>query len=183
MGGGQRARAALESKPIHINQFKKRELARAALHGCLSPVYEAIARANHPPREDIARIGLWGLAAMWADDAPQVLELEINGDSCFHDYFHAIGSGSATAYAIYRTLGGVLLSELDEARALMAMIRIIRTCVNVELWGVSEPATFWVVGPEAPRKLSQDELQPQLQAIDEWEKRERAALLGTGDDH
>lgn len=117
---------------------------------------------------------------MWAEDSPQVLEFEINGDSCFHDSFHAIGSGANTAYAIYRTLGGARLGELDEARALMALMRIIRTTVNVEMWGVSEPVVFWVVNQESARRLSDDELQPQLQLVSEWEERERAMLFDEG---
>lgn len=180
VGRAQQTRAALDARPLHTNQFRKRELVRAALERCLSPVYEAIEKASHPPREDVPRIALWGLAAMWAEDAPQILEFEINGDNSFHDSFHAIGSASATAYAIFRTLGGTRLSDLDEAKALMALIRIIRTCVNVELWGVSEPVAFWLVGPDGARNVSPDELQPHLQAIDEWEKREREALFGTG---
>ncbi|MCH7836641.1 MAG: hypothetical protein IH864_07215 [Chloroflexi bacterium] len=181
LGRAQQARAALDARPLHANQFRKRELVRAALERCLSPVYEAIENASHPPREDVPRIALWALAAMWAEDAPQILEFEINGDNSFHDSFHAIGSASATAYAIYRTLGGTRMSELEEAKALMALIRIIRTCVNVEMWGISEPVAFWLVGPNGARTLSEDELQPHLQAVDEWEKREREALLGTGE--
>lgn len=176
-GRAEQARAALAAKPIHPNQFKKRELARGTLVRCLAPIYEDIKRVNPQGAGEIWKITLVGLAALWAEGEPQILEFEWNGDSCFHSHFHAIGSASDTAYAVYRTLGGRLLSDIDEPKALMAMIRIIRTCVNVEMWGVSEPASFWVVGPQRTRRLSEDELQPQIQLVDEWEEKARTAFF------
>ena len=176
-GRAEQARAALAAKPVHPNQLRKRELARAALVRCLAPIYEDIKRVNPEGAREIWKITLAGLAALWAEGQPQILEFEFNGDSSFHSHFHAIGSASDTAYAVYRTLGGKRLSELHEPRALMALIRIIRTSVDVEMWGVSEPVSFWVVGHAETRRLSEDELQPQLQFVDEWEERERSAFF------
>jgi 20S proteasome alpha/beta subunit len=178
MGKADQARTAMAGKPMHANTFKKRELVHDALDACLAPVYEAIQRANHPPTAFIPGIALWGLAAMWAENAPQILEFEINGDSSFHEYFHAIGSASATAYAIYRTLGGSRLSDLDEVDALMVLVRILRTCVGVEVAGVGEPITVWTVDAAGAKSRSRDELEAQLQLVEKWQERERAALFG-----
>ncbi len=115
---------------------------------------------------------------MWAENEPRILEFEINGDSSYHDYFHAIGSGANTAYAIYRTLGGRRLLNLDEARATMAILRILRTCVEVEMWGVSEPVDIWNVNAAGARRLNGDEVQVHLQAVDAWEEEERVFLFG-----
>ena len=177
-GRAEQARAALAAKPLHANQFRKREQVRAALVRCLAPIYDDIKQANpNPPASDLWKITLAGLAGLWAEDDGQILEFEYNGDSSFQPHFHAIGSGTATAYAVYRTLGGTRLSSLDEAKALMVLIRIIRTCVNVEVWGVSEPLWFWVVRPSGCRPVSKDELQPQIQLVDEWEELERDAFF------
>ena len=176
-GRGQQARAALAQKTLHTNAFKKRELVRGFFENNLKPSYDAIRSANYPPATFLDEIVLLGLAAFWAENSAQILELEKNGDSCFHPSFHAIGSGADTAYAVYRTLGGTRLSDLDEPKALLALIRMVRTCVNVEMWGVSEPVWFWVVGPKGARRVSQDELQPQVQTVDKWEQLEQEAFF------
>lgn len=176
-GRAEQARNALAAKPLYDTQFKKRELVQAAITKTLAPLFKEIRERNpNPPTSSLWQVTLAGLAAVSAADQPEILELEINGDSCFHDYFHAIGSGTDTAYAVYNTLGGKRLADLDEPKALLAMIRIVRTCVNVEMWGVSEPLWFWVVRPESTRRVSKDELQPQIQLVDRWEELERDAF-------
>ena len=86
--------------------------------------------------------------------APHILECGLNGDIEFHQYFQAIGSGANTAHAIYRTLGGERLSTLDERKTLLVVLRILRTGVNVEMWGVSEPLSVWVVSHNNAKKVS-----------------------------
>jgi len=174
----QRARAALEAMKLHANMFNKRDLVRDAIDRCLSPIYEQIKQANDGVRRDIYLTSLWGLLAYWAEGAPHILECGVNGDIEFLHYFHAIGSGAKTAYAIYRTLGGKRLSTLqEERRALPAILRILRTCVDVEVWGVSEPLSVWIVSQRKARKLSPDEIQPHLQWVDRWEEKERSVLF------
>lgn len=178
MGMGQRVRSALEGITLHPTMFQRRDRIRDALDRCFIPVYKKIKEQNYPPTASVPEISLWGLAAYWAEDAPHILEYEINGASMFHDCFHSIGSGSQTAYAIFRTLGGRRLVELDESKARLVMLRIIRTCVDVELWGVSEPLSVWTVTKTRAKRLSADELAPHLQLVDEWEKKERSLLFG-----
>lgn len=177
-GKAQEAWSELERRQLHASQLNKRELARKALVRCLSPIYESIKNENHPPTAFVPGIALWGIAAMWAEHSPQILEFEINGATHFHDSFHAIGSAGTTAYAIYRTVGGSRLCELDEPKALLALLRILRTCVNVEMWGVDEPLAVWTINAKGLKLRSPDELQPQLQLVEKWEKRERDDFWG-----
>lgn len=139
IGMGQRARTALERTTLHPNMFRSCERIRDVLDRCFIPVYQKIKAVSHPPTALVPQVSLWGLATYWAEDNPHILEYEINGASMFHECFHAIGNASQTAYAIFRTLGARRLSELDEAKAIVALLRILRTCVDTELWGVSEP--------------------------------------------
>ncbi len=173
----QQARSKLEATTLYPNMFKKRDRIRDAVDRCLSPVYQQIKQSNDGVLRDIYRTSLWGLLAYWAEEAPHILECGINGDIEFHEYFHAIGSGANTAYAIYRTLGGERLSTLDERKALFVMLRILRTCVNVEMWGVSEPLFVWVVSHNKARKVSTDEIQAISQFVDRWEEDDRRRFL------
>ena len=120
---------------------------------------------------------LWGLTAFWAEEAAHIMEYEVSGDSCFHDHFHAIGGGGPTAYAIYRTLGGRRLSELEESKALLVILRILVTCIDVEVSGVSEPLSAWIVSQGKARKVSEEEINEQLQFISEWQEKERRVLF------
>jgi 20S proteasome alpha/beta subunit len=179
LGMGQRARKALDDLDLRATTFKKPELVQQAIDRALQPIHEAIKKNNNPPAPNpIYEIGLAGLAVFWAGNAPHIHEREINGDSCFHKCFHAIGSGSQTAYAVFRTLGGPRLAELDEPKALMALLRILRTSVHVDVLGVSEPFYAFIVTAKGVRQLSGDELQPHLQAVDEWESDERERFFG-----
>ena len=173
----QQARSKLEATTLHPNMFEKRDRIRDAVDRCLSPVYQQIKQANDGVRRDIYLTSLWGLMVFWAEEAPQILECGINGDLEFHPYFQAIGSGANTAHAIYRTLGGRKLSGLGEYKALLVMLRILRTCVNVEMWGVSEPLSVWIVSSSNARKVSLDEVAANLQFVDQWEERDRNYLF------
>jgi 20S proteasome alpha/beta subunit len=176
VGMAQRARAQLESTVLHTNVFGKRHSIQGAMDKSFTPVYKKIKDTIHPP-QNIYQSCLWGLSAFWAEGAPQILEHEINGDSSFHDFFHAIGSASNTAYAIYRTLGGKELCALKERWSIPVILRILRTCVNVELWGVSEPLSLWVVSPGKAREVSEDEIQVHLQSVEKWERDERLSFF------
>lgn len=173
----QQARSKLEAITLYPNTFKKRDRIRDAVDRCLSPVYQQIKQANDGVRRDIYKTSLWGLLAYWAEEAPHILECGLNGDIEFHDYFQAIGSGAKTAHAIYRTLGGWRLSRLGEHKILLVMLRILRTCVNVELWGVSEPLSVWIVSHNNVRKVSPDEVEANRQLVDEWEEKDRNYLF------
>jgi len=173
----QLARSRLEATTLHPNMFKKRDRIRDAVDRCFSPIYQQIKQANDGVQREIYTTALWGLLAFWADEAPHILECGLNGDIEFHEYFHAIGSGAPTAYAIYRTLGGERLSSLDERKALLVLLRILRTCVNVEVLGVSEPLYVWVIFQNEARKISPDEVQPVMQFVDQWEEEDRMRFI------
>jgi len=96
-------------------------------------------RLARPPPPGMMPIVVQGLSAVWSDSRPGLLEHEINGDSNWHDHFHAIGSGKPTAYAVYRALGGQELRKLSERTAIMALLRILQTTINVEMAFVGEP--------------------------------------------
>jgi len=173
VGVAQRARRGLEETTLHPNTFNKRHLVQDAMDRCFAPIYKKIREDIHPPI-DIWQVALWGLSVFWAENAPQILENEPSSDSSFHDYFHAIGSAAKTAYAIYRTLGGAQLCTVPERLALLAILRILRTCVDVELWGVGEPLAVWIVSGGQARKVSLDEIQAHLQTVDAWEEVDRS---------
>ena len=175
-GSAKRARKAVEAVSLKTNTFKRRDRVRNALEACLSPEFERIKTKNPYPKS-IWDIAIGALIVYWAEDAPHILEFEYNGDCCFHDHFHAIGSGVDTAYAIYHTLGGTQLSQLDGAKSTLALLRILRTCVNVEISGVSEPLFVWKIDNGQANSLSGDEIQANLQVVDEWEEQDRQRFL------
>lgn len=175
---GQAARSKLEALRLHTNTFDKWERVRNAVATCLSPIYREIKQANDTAQREIYQTALWGLLVYWAEGEPHILECGLNGDIEHHEHFHAIGSAAKTAYAVYRTLGGKRLCSLEERRALLVMLRILRTCVAVELFGVSEPLSAWVLSEGKATKVSPDVIQAKLQAVDEWEEKDRSALLG-----
>ena len=59
------------------------------------------------------------------------------------------------------------------------MIRILRTTIGVEIQGVSEPISLWVVRKDELHQLSIDELQPHMQAVSTWEEQERRMFFST----
>ena len=178
VGMGERARAALRDASWHANMFAKRDRVRDALDRCLNPIYIAI-REKVPENLKLGSpvwdIGLAGLGAFWAEGEGHIVEYGLNGDCEFHQYFHAIGSGESTAYAIWRTLSGTSgenMQGLDERKALFVMLRILRTCIMTEMWGVDHPLGVWVVSGTT-RRVHQEEVEAHLQYVDEWEGSDR----------
>ncbi|MBI4339706.1 MAG: hypothetical protein HY680_07100 [Chloroflexi bacterium] len=167
LGMANRVKDSIVNDEWHSNMFRKRDLVRDAIDRGFKKIYKEIADRNRPT------IPLWGLSAFWAEGSPHILEHELSGDCSYHDYFHAIGSGSKTAYAIYRTLGGKNLAGLNQQKCIQVTLRILRTCIGVEPMGVGEPLVLWVVGEAGAKKLSDDQIQAELQSIDAWEERER----------
>ena len=108
--------------------------------------------------------------SFWAEDDARILEHEISRDCCFHSHFHAIGSGAKTAYAIFRTLGGRELVGLREEKAILAALRILRTCVDVEVSGVSDPYHLWVVKNNEAFQISPDRIEAEMQYVDAWQR-------------
>jgi len=173
----QKARERLETAKLHPNMFDKPSRVRDEIARCLSLIYKQIKQANAGVEREIFRTSLWGLLAYWAHGTPHILELSLNGDCEFHEHFHTIGSGANTAYAIYRTLGEKRLCTVDERWAIPVILRILRTCVSIEIWGVSEPLSVWVVSGRTAREVSLDEIQAHLQTVGEWEESERSAFF------
>ena len=180
LGISDKALTDIESFGWKTTTFGKFERVRRAIEGKVQPHYVTI-RANMVPSQLYAHVigslGMLGLVACGAGDGPQILELEASGDTCTHDYFHAIGSGAQTAYAVWRTIGGRDLATLDERRALHVTLRILETCVDVEMSGVSGPFSIFVVSPLKTRTVSNSELDPHKQMIHEWRRRELSLLL------
>lgn len=169
-GMSDRVKGDLLSRRWHWNTFDKRDRVRDALDGSFIKVYKTIEDRNR-------KIPLWGLTVSSAEDSTHILEHELSGDCCFHPHFHAIGSGAPTAYAIYRTLGGRDLVKLGEQKAILAALRILRTCVGVERAGVSDSFHMWVVKGAIASHLTDDRIQAELQYVDEWEEQNKRAFF------
>jgi 20S proteasome alpha/beta subunit len=178
VGRVQRARRTLNEARLDLGAFKKTDTILKVIDRVLTPHYQEIKErwANSP--HNLFDVCLWGLCAFWAEGSPQILELEMNGDSSLHNSFRAIGSGSNSAYAVYRTLGGERLCDLEGGKALTAILRILKTSVSVDVAGVSDPYHVWVVSSSDTRKVSDEELNAHLQLLDAWIEREREALFG-----
>ncbi len=174
MGSAERILDALDAAGIRPNQLDRKVRFQTYLDGLLKPEYAAAAgRAANPYQP----IPIWGLAAGCVEREARILEYEASGDSSWHDHFHAIGSGAATAYAGFRMLGGRDLCRLSERTALLALLRIIRTTIGVDMMGVSDPIRVWRVACSGASELPDDEVNVNLQAVAEWELREREALF------
>ena len=172
-----RAREALQSSLRHRTQTDKLSRIRNNISKCLDPYYDEIKGKNSKvPPDSFLEIGLWGLVACWSEQSPHIIEYELDGDHDVHQWFHAIGSGTSTAW---RTLGERNLVKLDERKALWVALRILRTCIGVEMYGVSEPLHAWVVTEKGTRRVSEDERNAHFQAISEWEQRELSSLLNS----
>ena len=177
VGRAQRARRSLTEAHLVPNAFRRVDTVLNVMDKCLAPHYQEIMDRWGKPPASIFQVTLWGLAGLWAEGEPRILEFEMSGTSSFHEYFHAIGSASKTAYAIYRTLGGRELIGLEERKALVVLLRILRTSVDVESFGVSDPIVTWVVTGDRVRKVSLPEQDTHMQAIDQLEQRQRAILF------
>lgn len=178
LGRGQRAREAIERITLRPNMFQQKGRIRNILDRCLHPIYREIREESVSGAPFILTQSLWGLVVYWAEDAAHILEYPINGDSEFCPDFRAIGSAANTAHAIYQTLGGNRLINLEERKAIPAILRILGTSVKVEQQGVSEPLIVWIVNNQRTRKVSVDELETHKESVDRWLERERAFLFG-----
>ena len=178
VGRAQRAREQLSDAQIVPGAFRKSSTVRNIMDKTFAPIYQEIKERWGNPPSPIWNVALWGLIAYWAEGSPWILEYEISGESSYHDNFHVIGSGSSTAHAVYRTLGGARLCNLEEGKALGAMLRILRTSVDVDVSGVSDPYHVWVISESKARELQQEEINTHLQSVDEWIEDERRRLFG-----
>ena len=151
------------------------------IEGALKSHYDWIAERMRPDSAFSTVVGspqMIALAACFAEGHPQIIEFESSGDSDFHEHFHAIGSGANTAYAVWRTLGGRRLRELGEDRAVHVALRIMRTAVAVDMMGVSDPYTVFVVSRDSVRQLPSADVDSEMQAVQEWEEQQIQQLLG-----
>ena len=177
LGSAQRVDGKLAELDLRAQSFQKRARVQGALDRVLDEEHAALAqRSQPPPGTPIGEITLWSLAAIWVEDAPSIIEYEANGEGCWHDNFHAIGSGASTAYAVYRTLGGSNLCDLRERSAITAALRILETVVAVDAAGVSEPYDLWRIRASGARRLRDDEVNAHLQFVDDWLQQEREVL-------
>ena len=179
-GVSGRARTSVEDLRFQATTFGKRERVRKMIEAGLKEHYDWIAERMRPNAAFEAVIGsprMIALAACFAEGQPQILEFGQDGDSDFYEYFHAVGSGAATASAVWRTLGGRRLQELPEGKAIHVALRIMRTTVSVDMMGVSEPFTVFLVDANGARALSQDALDNEMQTVEEWEADQVRQLL------
>lgn len=174
MGTAERIFAALSSANVRPNQLQRTARFQSFLDDLIKNEFmAAIARGIDPNMP----LRMWGLAAACVEGEARILEYEPSGDSSWHEHFHAIGSGAPTAYASFRTLGGRDLCRLSEGTALLALLRIIRTTISVDMWGVGEPIHVWRVTCASATEVGETELNTNMQAVDKWEQREREALF------
>jgi 20S proteasome alpha/beta subunit len=131
-GSAERIFTELSGKTIHPAQLADGESVQKMLEKTLVPAFHSASQRYRDRQGDVA---LQGLTAMFVGGEPRILEHEWSGDSCFHEYFQAIGSGKQTAYAIFCTLGRTRLRELGFDKAVMALMRILITTVNVDRLG------------------------------------------------
>jgi len=176
-GRGERARVCLQEADFRPTSFDRCERIKAMIDAKLRPIYQEIQENSKPPREDIHEIALTALAAFWAEGKAHVLEREMNGDTDFHQSFHAIGSGGLTAYAVYKTLGGPKLTTLDERKALLALLRITRTAIYVDVAGVCEPVSVFVIKAGRVRRLSEPEVDANMELVSRWCEKEQERFL------
>lgn len=176
MGSAERIFAALDAATITAKHLRDPVKLQRFIDRMVAPEYKDAQKRSFSPK-GVPPIAIWGLGAVCAGGEPSILEYEVSGDSGWHDYFHAIGSGSQTAYAIYRTLGGKDLCGLSERTALAALLRIVRTSISVEVWGVSEPIHVWRVKCDSAVEIGEDELNAHWQTVDEWEQADRDRLF------
>lgn len=179
-GVAGRARESIEQLNFRVNTFQKRERVRKMIDSALKEHYDWIAermRPGTPFEQVIGSPTMTALVACFAEGDPQIIEFGQDGDSDFFEYFHAVGSGAATAHAVWRTLGGKRLRVLPEGKALHVALRIMRTAVAVEMKGVSEPFTVFVVSEESTHQVSPVEMDALLQGVETWEEEQIRQFL------
>ena len=180
LGVSERARKSVEEKGFRSNTFHKRERVQKMIGSGLDEHYKWIGERMVKGSAFDQVIGypkMSALAACFAEGEPQIIEFELSGDSYFHEYFHALGSGGKTSYAVWRTIGGKQLRALREDRAIHVALRILRTAVDLDLLGVSDPFTVFIVDKQGARKLSQTVVDAEMQAAQEWEQKQMQRLL------
>ena len=181
-GIAQRAREKLDASRYWSNTYSKRDLVRDMIARALDPQY-AWMKERMMPNSGFHEIhrgpDLAALAVCIAEGSPQIIEFSPEGDSEFHDTgFRAIGSGTRVAYAAWQTLGGERLLTLDEGRALHVTLSILRLVVAVEMSGVSDPFTIFIINESGIREVSDEEMNALLQTVEIWENDRVAHLLG-----
>lgn len=179
IGAADRILDGLATTNIDWNALRSRGDLQRVLDEIPIPEYKAASGRPSGLPQGLDEIAIHGLAAVTVESRHRILEYEMSGDSGWHDYFQAIGSGRSTAYAIYRALGGRQLAGLRQDKALLVLLRIIRTAISVEPAGVSEPIVVWRLDDGGCHRFSDDEVNAQLQAVDEFELEERSRLFAT----
>ena len=106
----------------------------------------------------IWKVAPTGLAICWAEGAPRIFEIEVNGIVDSHENFRAVGSGTNSAYAAWNALGGQQLSGLAEGVALQLMARILQVSIDTDLAGVANPISIWVVTENKARQVQSSEM-------------------------
>jgi 20S proteasome alpha/beta subunit len=175
-GTAERVLDKLSATKLYPGQMADRASIQKALEKDLVPEVNAALQRYYTGHADKPLVGL---SAMWIAGEPLILEHEWSGDSCWHPHFHAAGSGKQTAYAIYHTLGRTLLCELPFEKAIMALLRILITSIDVEMYGVSKPIHVWNVTSAGANQLVQAEVDTHAQAATLWIKKERDAFFGS----
>ena len=179
-GMAKAARADISAFGWRQTTFKKIALVHKAVEDKVKRHYAKVREAHTPDspiKLFLGEVSLWGLASFWTDEGPVILELEAHGGTDTHLFFHAVGSGANTAYAVWRTIGGRALAGLDEGRALHVALRILDTSVSVEQSGVSDPFQIFVITASGARRVSASQVNALVETMDEWRKQELAVLL------
>lgn len=178
-GRGRQAIATLQTANFQSTTFQKPDRVKGMVDGKLKPIYDTLKReANnkfpYPTWEIVLRL----LGIYWAGGEAHIIECSENADYPLpHDYFQTVGSAGQTAYAIFRTLGGTRLAQVDEPLAILAMLRILRTAINVEMAGVSEPVHVWVVKDGKARKLTKEQVNENMEGVYRWELEDQENFL------
>lgn len=100
MGVARRARSSVEGRSFKATTFQRRERGRKMIESALAEHYDWIASRMKPEsafKEVVGMPQMVVLAACWAEDSPTIIEYGQDGDSEFHEYFHAVGSGATRA--------------------------------------------------------------------------------------
>ena len=165
----QKLQAAIDQRfaSSRHTTFDKLDRVINNIHSALQPVYEAQSK-KHPTAsfDSIWKVAAVGIAVCWAEGEPHILEIEHNGEIDRHAHFRAVGSGSVSAYAVWKAFGAERLSQSSEGMALQIMWRILNVCIETEIAGVGEPVTMWAITENKTRQIQSTELDAIKQAED-----------------
>ncbi len=139
--------------------FAKLDRVVGFISDALQPVYEEQSK-KHPNANfgSIWKISAVGLVACWAEGKPHILEIEHNGEIDRHANFRAVGSGTVSAYAVWKAFGAERLSQCSEGMAIQIMWRILKVCIDTEMSGVGEPVVMWAITENRARQIRSSEL-------------------------